>query len=138
MCEIGNSRCLLSAPPHLSFLYSERVRFYLPLLAFSPSSGKGTCDNAAEHGHLDVLVWARSNGCEWGGATTCAAAADRGHLHVLRWLREKGCPWNFETIAIAEMEGHMEIAAWAKENGCPEYPSDDPLDGLFGSPLDDY
>ena len=24
-----------------------------------------TCDNAAEAGHFEVVVWAREQGCEW-------------------------------------------------------------------------
>jgi len=75
---------------------------------------------AAEYGHLHVLVWARENGCEWGGTDTCAGAAFGGHLHVLQWLREKGCPWNYDVLEVAETGGHKEVAAWAKENGCPD------------------
>jgi hypothetical protein len=41
--------------------------------------------------HVEVLRWARENGCEW-DARTCAWAAGGGHLDVLRWARENGCP----------------------------------------------
>jgi hypothetical protein len=43
-------------------------------------------------GHLDVLRWARANGCEWDEGT-CYAAAGGGHLAVLQWARANGCPW---------------------------------------------
>ena len=33
-------------------------------------------------GHLEILKWARENGCEW-GVLTCAYAAEGGHLEVL-------------------------------------------------------
>ena len=27
--------------------------------------GRGTCSSAAKGGHLEVLQWARANGCPW-------------------------------------------------------------------------
>ena len=38
-------------------------------------------------GHLEVLKWARENGCQW-DEWTCATAAEGGHLEVLKWARE--------------------------------------------------
>ena len=35
---------------------------------------KYTCQNAAENGHLEVLKWARENGCPW-NELTCSCAA---------------------------------------------------------------
>jgi len=46
-----------------------------------------------EGGHLEVLKWARENGCPW-DEDTCAGAAEGGHLEVLKWARENGCPWD--------------------------------------------
>lgn len=54
--------------------------------------GVQTCIEAARAGHLEVLVWARENGCDW-DASTCSAAAENGHLAVLNWVRENGCDW---------------------------------------------
>ena len=45
-------------------------------------------------GHLEVLKWARANGCPWDW-WTCANAAAGGHLEV--WAHENDCPWNWET-----------------------------------------
>ena len=61
-----------------------------------------TCpwDEAAKGGHLEVLKWARENGCPW-DVGTCACAAEGGHLEVLKWARENGCPWNEGTCACA-------------------------------------
>ena len=42
-----------------------------------------TCAHAAAGGHLEVLQWARENGCPWDWKT-CAWAAEGGHLAVLR------------------------------------------------------
>ena len=44
------------------------------------------CKNAAQGGHLEVLRWARANGCPWDEAT-CASAAESGHFEVLKWER---------------------------------------------------
>ena len=38
-----------------------------------------TCAKAAEFGHLDILKWARANGCRW-TARTRAEAADLGYI----------------------------------------------------------
>ena len=33
-----------------------------------------TCNYAAKNGHLEVLKWARQNGCDW-NSNTCSYAA---------------------------------------------------------------
>ena len=53
---------------------------------------------AAKGGHLEVLKWARANGCPWGNEKTCTFAAKGGHLAVLKWARENGCPWDERTM----------------------------------------
>ena len=50
----------------------------------------------AEEGCLELLQWARENGCPW-DFRTCEAAARGGHLEVLQWAREHGCPWDEDT-----------------------------------------
>src|SRR5580698_613784 len=54
------------------------------------------CYEIAEEGSLEILKWARYNGCEWDWKT-CAHAALNGHLHILEWARSKGCPWDYDT-----------------------------------------
>ena len=49
------------------------------------------CNFAAQYGHLEVLQWARLNGCPW-DELTCILAANNGHLDVLQWARLNGCP----------------------------------------------
>ena len=46
---------------------------------------------AAQGGHLEVMQWARANGCPW-DSLTCAYAAEGGYLEVLQWARANGCP----------------------------------------------
>ena len=38
-----------------------------------------------------MVQWAREKGCEW-DEETCEYAAEGGHLEVLRWARANGCP----------------------------------------------
>ena len=42
---------------------------------------------------MEVLKWARSNGCPW-SETTCIWAEKGGHLELLEWARRNGCPWD--------------------------------------------
>jgi hypothetical protein len=71
-----------------------------------------TCVYAAQNGHLDVLQWARQNGCPW-DEETCAFAAQNGHLDVLQWARQNGCPWSVSTCAFAAENGHLHVLQWA-------------------------
>ena len=43
-----------------------------------------------------------------------------GHLEMLQWARANGCPWNWLTCANAKAKGHFELLSWAKANGAPE------------------
>jgi hypothetical protein len=60
---------------------------------------------AAKYGHLEVLQWARANGCPW-DEKTCLGAAEGGHLEVLLWARTNGCPWDERVMYIAAQNGH--------------------------------
>jgi hypothetical protein len=82
------------------------------------NSKKQICDKAAEHGHLEILQWARSQECPW-NACTCAWSAQNGHLEVLQWARDNGCPWNEMTCERAAQNGHLEVLKWARSQGCP-------------------
>ncbi len=72
----------------------------------------------AQRGHLQVLKWARSQGCPWDWRT-CAQAAMRGHLEVIQWARSQGCPWDSRTCTNAAGGGHLQVLKWAVEKGCP-------------------
>ena len=73
---------------------------------------------AAKDGHLEVLQWARENGCPWDWKT-CAFAASCGQLEV-QWARANGCPWDGYTLIYARRGGHLELLNWAIASGCPE------------------
>ena len=66
-----------------------------------------TCAFAAEDGHLEILKWARANGCPWDEGT-CEYAAHGGHLEGLKWARENGCPWDELTLCVAAEKGYFE------------------------------
>lgn len=55
------------------------------------------CFYAAVRGDLELLQWARANGCGWDERVT-AAAARGGHLAVLQWAVDKCCPRDSETM----------------------------------------
>jgi hypothetical protein len=76
------------------------------------------CATAAYGGHLELLKWARANGCDW-DSRTCEDAALEGHLEVLQWARANGCPWDAVTCQCAAGGGHLEVLQWARANGCP-------------------
>ena len=76
------------------------------------------CELAARHGYLNLIKWARTNGCPW-DVYTCSYAADGGHLEVLKWARANRCPWNEWTCSCAAIGGHLEVLQWAISNGCP-------------------
>jgi hypothetical protein len=65
-------------------------------------------------GHLEVLQWARQNGCEW-DKWTCSYAAGRGHLEVLQWAHQNGCPWDEETWEHAQGNCRQYLI----QHGCP-------------------
>jgi hypothetical protein len=50
---------------------------------------------AAIEGHLEVLQWARANGCDWDEQVTLQAAC-RSHLHVFKWAVLSGCKCRVE------------------------------------------
>ncbi len=77
-----------------------------------------TCVRAAKTGRLKILKWARKNGCGW-NSDVCVSAAFYGHFEVLKWARENGCDWNESVIHYARLRGHYDILKWAVENGCP-------------------
>ena len=69
-------------------------------------------DRAAGMGRLEVLQWARANGCDWNW-DTCSAAAEGGHLEVLQWARANGCPWDRQDVLSAFFKReHPELCAW--------------------------
>ena len=63
---------------------------------------------------LEVLKWARDNGCEW-DSDTCTYVARNGHLEVLKWARENGCEWN-KQCCLSVSKKYPEMYAWISAN----------------------
>jgi hypothetical protein len=72
-------------------------------------------NKSAKYGYLNILKWARKNGCRW-NKWTCVYAAKNGHLEVLKWLEENDCFWNKRAFKVATKRGHHIVAQWLKEN----------------------
>ena len=73
---------------------------------------------AAESGNLEVLQYARANGCPWDHGT-CAGAAKGNHLEVLQWAHANNCPWDEMTCTNAARGGYLNVLKYARGNGCP-------------------
>jgi hypothetical protein len=73
---------------------------------------------AAVRGHLEVLKWAREDGCPWDAERSCAEAPWSGRLEVAKWARENGCPWDSRRCAsTASKQGHTDIVQWIEARG---------------------
>ena len=67
--------------------------------------------SAAKEGRLEVLQWARANGCAWDGGA-CCGAAQGGQLEVLQWAKANGCEWDQDRVLYwASTSGTREGAA---------------------------
>eukprot|EP00611_Tribonema_gayanum_P002390 TRINITY_DN11769_c0_g1_i1.p2 TRINITY_DN11769_c0_g1~~TRINITY_DN11769_c0_g1_i1.p2 ORF type:complete len:211 (+),score=36.46 TRINITY_DN11769_c0_g1_i1:578-1210(+) len=78
-----------------------------------------TCSAAAQHGRVEVLEWARSQGAPW-DEWTCWRAAHHGQLKALLWLRDNGAPWPATTLCQAALRGgQLDLLHWARAHDCP-------------------
>lgn len=85
---------------------------------FSPTCAD-YCSSVAMVGRLDILKWARENGCPWNEKRCCYKAARNGHLNVLQWATENNYQWDLKTSYKASKGGHLNVLQWAIDNGCP-------------------
>ena len=73
-----------------------------------------------KYGYFAILKWITDYGCK-PNAYSCDFAAFRGHLEILMWLRSNyNSQWSSVTWQLAQQNGHYEIVKWAIANGCPE------------------
>jgi hypothetical protein len=66
---------------------------------------------------MDVLQWARTNGCSWGAGAALANVAMRGDLAMFQWALANGCPWHKDTLSELLYGGSVEMLEWAIANG---------------------
>lgn len=79
---------------------------------------KSACDEAADTGNMECLVYAHANGSPW-STWTCRFAAGSGNLDCLKYCRENGIPWDEFTCTNAARNGRLECLVYARQNGCP-------------------
>uniref|UniRef100_A0A6C0C9E5 Ankyrin repeat protein n=1 Tax=viral metagenome TaxID=1070528 RepID=A0A6C0C9E5_9ZZZZ len=100
------------------------------LCAYGSKLHSGVIDNAARSGHLHIIIWCKSQGCEW-DIRACINAAENCHLDVLKWLRgfdrnkykikseeTEICPWSELVCCYAIKQGYIEMLKFAIDNGC--------------------
>lgn len=68
----------------MSYSEDSLRELYGPLMC---PRAKRTCIHAARVGDVNLLEWARDNGCSW-DASVCAEAAANNNLTTLKWLRD--------------------------------------------------
>ena len=62
---------------------------------------------------MEVLKWARANGCQQWSENTCASTVHGGQLETLKWARANGCPWDRAyCLQGAPGVGSDEMWAW--------------------------
>jgi len=103
-----------SVPGWNSFLYNVGTQVGLARVfnVIIPSEyewNSVTCSSAAAGGHLEVLIWLRSEGCGWDSMTTFWAA-ENGHLTVLKWACSNGCEITVLTESLAKKKWPEEFS----------------------------
>jgi hypothetical protein len=80
------------------------------------------CYIAAQHDHMDAVIWLHAQGFAL-GPRACEAAAAVGNAQLLRWLHEHGAEWNAETIveAAAEQGGSVEVLKFLHEKAVGQW-----------------
>ncbi|TMW58610.1 hypothetical protein Poli38472_010169 [Pythium oligandrum] len=70
-------------------------------------------DQAAEHGHLEIVQWLHEHRHEGCTSAAMTMAASQGHLDVVQWLhayRTEGCDSGAHLGAAGN--GHLEVVRW--------------------------
>ena len=82
------------------------------------------CQEAAEGGQLDVLIFIRNcqwcNCCTWDADTVADVALHCAHMDILKWLNDsEEYEWGVLACSSAAGAGHLEVLQWLRERGCP-------------------
>ncbi len=94
----------------LQYVICDRANQYCNYQNWTNMHGCEICRKAAQYGDLDILKWAKENGCKM--PNTCEIAAENGHLHIIKWAIRNGCKWNTEAFENAAKNGHLDIVGW--------------------------
>lgn len=72
-----------------------------------PCNDETICRDIADKGHLDMLIYAHTNGFLW-DKSTCIAAAENGHVDCFRYAIENSCPFNIDECLDAAIRGYSD------------------------------
>lgn len=109
----------------LAFLVSRKrplcfIIYYMELYDISPGDDfNGTlCTLAAEHGHLDFLVWLQdpttgNNAHVW-DEWILVDAIKHGHFHILRYMQYEADIWREILCVSASQYKHFAILRWLR------------------------
>lgn len=75
------------------------------------------CEDAALGGHLDILVWLKSQKFYWEDWIIPWSAAKNGHVHILIWAKENGCEFKKAICDMAVESGEFEALKWLYMEG---------------------
>jgi hypothetical protein len=70
--------------------------------------------NAARAGNLELLQWARANGCPW-NTSALLHACSKGHLEVVKWLIDNNCDWVEYALPVLGEAGHYDVLDFLRE-----------------------
>ena len=101
--DLNNICCSYLTNDEYIYVNKEWKKFYK----------NAVCFIAAENGWLDLLKWAKQNGCEW-DSFVCGGAAWSGHLEIIKWEKQNGCEWDSKVCNDAALRGHLEVLKWAR------------------------
>ena len=74
-------------------------------------SNKNVCEYIAKQGSIDLMKWARDEGCPW-NIHVPYKAAHHGHIALLTWLSDNSCPISYRAAHAAAKGGHIHIIEW--------------------------
>ena len=69
--------------------------------------------SAAKGGHIDIVLWAQSQGADeydW----VMEYAAEGGHMDIVLWAQSQGANDYDWTMVLAAFSGHMDIVLWTQ------------------------
>lgn len=76
------------------------------------------CYFASKHNNLEMLQYARSNGCPWDYQVHSCAALNNS-TEILEYAAENKCPWHDRTLLEATKQGSLDAVKLAHKLGCP-------------------
>ncbi len=70
------------------------------------------CEDAALGGHLEILVWLKTQNFYWEDRIIPLSAAKEGHIHILIWAKKNNCEFERTICDMAVENGKFEALKW--------------------------